>query len=165
MKLESMSSNIVNIMLELIKNEGLCRLLVSNDSTPFVTPVSDRTILINPTSDKAKIFPYPFDIDATTADICEIRVYYNTGKFNENETIAESQLLIDVICARSLWLISDNNRSLIRPYEIIGRIIDMLGRNSLNTTVKLNFESYQHLYINTKYDALRLYCNYMSVEA
>lgn len=164
MKMESMSKNIVNVMLELAKNEGLARLLVNNDVNPFLKPVNDKSVLINNSSDDSKIFPYPFSPDATISDSSFIRVYYNDGDFNENEVIAESNLHIDIIVARSLWLINDGERSMIRAYEIMGRVIDMVGKRSINSTVKLKFEGYQHLYINPKFDAIRLYCNYMSIE-
>lgn len=159
-----MSKNVVKIMQELAKNEGLARLLVNNTENPFDTPVKDKTCLIIPDGNKSKIFPYPFDPDATVVDGSFIRVYYNNGDFNENEVIAESQLHVDIIVAKSLWLINDGSNSLIRPYEIAGRVLDMVGKRSLNSTIKLKFEGYQHLYINQKFDAIRLYANYMSVE-
>lgn len=165
MKMESMSKNIVNIMTELAKNEGLARLLVNNVSNPFNTPVLDKNRLIIPDATESKIYPYPFDIEATVKDGSFIRVYYNNGDFNDNEVIAESQLHIDIIVARSLWLINDGSRSMIRPYEIMGRVIDMVGKRSLNSTIKLKFEGYQHLYINPKFDAIRLYSTYMSIES
>jgi len=166
MKMESMPKNIVDIMFELTKNDGLAMLLINNESKPFDKPVSDsdKMNMIKPNSEKTKIFPYPFDTEATVTDGSFIRVYYNDGDFNENEVIAESQIHIDIICAKTLWLINDGTRSTIRPYEIMGRIIDKIGKRSLNSTIKLKFEGYQHLYINQKFDAIRLYASYMSVE-
>lgn len=163
MNLESMSKNTVTFLFELIKNEGLCRLLVNNDSTPFTTIVDNKTDLINPASPNAKIHPFPFDPDATTVDGSFIRVYYNKGTFNENEIIVNHDVIVDVIVARSLWLISDNKISMIRPYEIMGRVIDMLGEKSVCPN-KLKFEGFQHLYVNTKFDCLRLYATDWSVE-
>lgn len=136
-----------------------------NSNNKYYLPSPDGSIkLINPTSKESKILPVPFDTEAVLEDGSFIRVYYNDGEFNENEVIAQSQLHIDIICARSLWLMHNNVDSLIRPYEIMGRVIDLLGSRSLNKTIRLKFEGYQHLYINTKFDAIRLYCNYMSVE-
>lgn len=165
MRMESMSRNIVDIMTELAKNDGLARLLVNNTTNPFSTPVLDKNRLIIPNANESKIFPYPFDVDATVEDGSFIRVYYNNGDFNDNEVIAESQLHVDIIVAKSLWLINDGTRSLIRPYEILSRVIDMIGLRSLNTTIKLKFDGYQHLYINSKFDCIRLYSNYMSIES
>lgn len=159
MRMESMSKNVVAIMQQLTKNQGLARLLVNNDSTPFDTPVVDSNKLM-----MTKIFPYPFDPDAQTIDESFIRVYYNDGDFDEIEVIAESNLHVDIIVARSLWLINDGERSMIRPYEIMGRVMDSIGKRSLNSTIKIKFDSYQHLYVNPKYDCIRLYANYMSVE-
>jgi len=175
MKMESMSKNVVDIMFQLTKNNGLIELLTNNDgSLPLLRDgtalsvkieSSDiRNKLITPNASESKIFPYPFDSEATDTDGSFIRVYYNDGEFNDNEVIAESQLHIDIIVAKSLWLINDGERSMIRPYEIMGRVMDMVGKRSLNSTIKLKFEGYQHLYINSKFDSIRLYANYMSVE-
>lgn len=165
MKLETMSKNIVEIMKALSKNEGLARLLSNNISNPFSIAVGDKSKLIDMSSENAKIFPYPFDPDATLEDGSFVRVYYNDGEFNSNETIAESDLHIDVIVAKSLWLIDDGDRALIRPYEIIGRIIDTVGARAINSNIRLGFTSYQHLAVNGKFDAIRLYCEYMSIES
>jgi hypothetical protein len=167
MKLESMSKNIVNIMFTLAKNEMLGRLLVHDVSNPYDLSLPKPTVeeLIKPDASTAKIFPYPFDAEATDLDGSFIRVYYNDGEFNENEVIAESNIHIDIIVSKTLWLINDNGKqSLIRPYDIAGRVVDLVGRQSIGSNVKLRFEGYQHLYVNTKYDCIRLYAEYMSVE-
>lgn len=165
MKMETMSKNVVAVMQELSKNEGLARLLVNNDPNPFTKAITfDKSRLINPNAVECKIFPYPFETDATTVDNSFIRVYYNNGDFSDNEVIAESQLHIDIVVAKSLWLVNDGQRSLLRPYEIMGRVIDLVGKRSNNNTIKLKFEGYQHLYVNPKFDAIRLYSNYMSIE-
>lgn len=160
MKMELMSQNIVNMMYELTKNQGIARLVANDIINPFSVDISNPDSLI-----MNRIHPVPFDIEATTLDGTFIRIYYNRGELNSVEVIAESQILVDVICSRNLWLIRDEvGRSAIRPYEIMGRVVDMLGRNSLNNKIRLEFEGYQHLYINTKFDCIRLYAKYMSVE-
>jgi hypothetical protein len=161
-----MSKNIVNIMLQLSYSDGLVKLLVNNVDNPFSSslPVINNSQLINPDSIDARIFPYPFDPEAQIEDSSFIRVYYNNGEF-DGEIIAESQLHIDIIVAKSLWLINNEGRSLIRPYEIMGLVTDLLGTRSNNDTLKLKFTGWQHLAVNTKFDAIRLYSEYMSVEA
>ena len=173
MKMETMSKNIVTVLEQLSKNNALIELLIDNNNElPLlldgdalekkITPIIKKNI-INPTNPDAKILPYPFEAEATTKDGSFIRVYYNNGEFNDNEVICESQLNVDIIVARSLWLISDGNKSLVRPYEIMSRVISMIGRSSVSP-VRLKFSGYQHLYINTKFDAIRLYADYMTVE-
>jgi len=166
MRLESLSKNIVKIMQELSKNQGLVRLLQYNDDNPFDRnlPDVDGSTLIHPKSVNYKIKPYPFDVEAETGETSTIRVYYNSGDFNENEVISETNLHIDIIVAKELWLINDGTNSLIRPYEIMSRVTDMVGKRSLNTTIKLRFDGWQHLAVNTKFDAIRLYSEYFTVE-
>lgn len=173
MKLHTMSKNVVDIMIKLGSNEMLSRILSNDVIDPYRKNADDTFYfkapllaeLVKPDSSTAKIFPYPFDPDAITASGTFIRVYYNDGEFNENETIAESALHIDIITSKDLWLIrNDRNESLIRPYDIMGRVIELVGRNSVGTGAKLKFSGYQHMYINTKFDCIRLYAEYMSVE-
>jgi len=175
MKLESMSKNIINIMFTLARNEMLGKLLTHDVSHPYDKSLPKPTVegLIKPDASTAKIFPYPFDAEATDLDGSFIRVYYNDGEFNDNEVIAESNIHIDIIVSKTLWLINDNNdpinnpnggQSLIRPYDIAGRVVDLVGRRSIGSNIKVRFEGYQHLYVNTKYDCIRLYAEYMSVE-
>lgn len=184
MKLQSMSTQLLNLLLEMVRvdangkpiHQGLLKLLYSNDTSPYKADEVTSDIaneMINPTSPNIKIYPYPFDLDATTTDGSFIRMYYNSGAFNENEVILESKIVIDVVVARSLWLINSDDgkisqgdvKSLIRPYEIMGQIIDTLGRDSFNfLTIDMTFSNFQHLYVNDKFDCIRLYANYMSVE-
>lgn len=175
LKMETMSKNVVGIMKQLAKNNALVELLINNDSklpllrdskgldAKITTKIREN--ITNPFSETAKIFPYPFNVEATVSDGCFIRVYYNDGEFNENEVIADSQLHIDIVVARSQWLINDGVNSLIRAYEIMGRVIDLVGKRSVGSPIKIKFDGYQHLYVNDKFDAIRLYANYMSVES
>ena len=162
MRTESMSKNIISILNELSNNDGLNCLLLNNTKNPFKNPVvTNLSKLIQ----DGKMLPYPFDVEATTSDGALIRVYYNDGELDSAEVISESQIHIDIICARNLWLINDvNGQPLIRPYEMLSRIIDSVGKRSVKSAIKLDIKGYQHLYINSKFDAIRLYCEYMSVE-
>jgi len=165
-KINNLSKNVIDIMMVLKENQGLAELLANNTDNPFDSklPPIDKNKLINPKSDMCKIFPFPFDPEATIEDASFLRVYYNQGEFNENETIQEISLHIDIIVAKSLWLINDGRRSLIRPYEIMDRVIDMVGKRSISP-IRVKFDGWQHLAVNTKFDAIRLYSDYFSVEA
>lgn len=162
-----MSKNIVNVMITLANNEMLGRLLVNDVENPYdlTLPKPEMATLIRPDSSTAKIYPFPFDPEATTEDGSFIRVYYNQGDFDSAEAISEAEIHIDIVCSKTLWLINNGDESLIRPYDIAGRVIDLVGKRSIGKLVKLNFTGYQHLYINTKFDCIRLYAQYMSVEA
>ena len=169
MSVNQMSKRVIDIMETLTKNKAIAQLLLNDDVDnpyPYRTDVTEaqmRGLLMT------KIFPYPFDVEVTTTDEAFIRVYYNDGEFNENETITESNIIIDIVVAKSLWLIRADDVlagkvvGRVRPYELFDRVVDMVGKRSARPLVK--FEGFQHLYINTKYEAFRLYATDFSVEA
>ena len=164
MRLESLSQNVVKVMKSLTLNDGLVRLLVNNNNNPFdasLPVIQNPAELINPKSKFCKIKPYPFEIEATTEDGSYIRVYYNDAEFNENEVIAETRLHIDIIVAKSLWLIDGAK---VRPYEIMARVMNQIGQRAVGDTIKLKINGFQHLTVNDRFDAIRIYSEYYTVE-
>lgn len=167
MRLESLSKNVVRVIQALGKNTGLAQLLLYDVYDPFdktLPPITDADLqnLINPKHEKCRIKPYPFDPDATVSNCSFIRIYYSEGEFNSNEVIAETTLHIDIIVAKDLWLIQGGK---IRPYEIMARVIDLVGKRGVGNTIKLKIDGFQHLAVSTQFDAIRLYSEYMTVEA
>lgn len=158
-KINNLSKDVINVMTTLSENEGLSQLLGNDIPNPFSRPVPSTTKIL-----MDKITPYPFDIEATVEDGSFIRVYYNQGEFNENEVIQEMSLHIDIVVAKNLWLINDGRRSLIRPYEIMDRVVDLVGFRSVASPIKLKFTGWQHLAVNRKFDAIRLYADYWNIE-
>jgi hypothetical protein len=165
-KPNNLSKDVVRVMESLSKNEGLARLLAHNVENPFdlSLPPVDKTTIANPKNASCKIFPFPFDPNANVEDTSFIRVYYNQGEFNDNEVIQEMNLHIDIIVAKSLWLINNGREPLIRPYEIMDRVIDLVGKKSVNSSIKVKFSGWQHLAVNQKFDAIRLYSDYFDVD-
>lgn len=160
-KTEHMSKSIVDIMTQLSKNKGLIQLLYNNSDNPFTKIVDTDRKLIG-VSDDTKISPLPFNPEAQQDDASFLRIYYNIGEFDSAEVVMSGEIHIDIVVAKSLWLINDGKRSLIRPYEIMGRVFDMVGRRSAQPIVK--FEGFQHLPVNSKFDAIRLYANTFNVK-
>ncbi len=180
MRIEAMSNNIIKIMDALRYNDRLVSLLLINDSESNFD-INDRPEgfesnennmrkknqqIINQNSSFCRISPTPFDPNAQEKDKSMIRVYYNNVEY-DSELVSESHLHIDIIVAKSLWLAYDNQekRSLIRPYEISGCIMDAIGRRSGNPVITINFQGGQHLAVNTMFDAFRLYSDYFKPEA
>lgn len=181
MQLHRMSANIVDILKILSANPALGKLLYNDKDCPFneSLPAIDKILgigkgkLVDPSDIiKSNISPVPFNPEAYPSDRSFLRVYYNNGDFSPNEVISESQLHIDIVVANTLWLINDSvdgvkskGVSKIRPYEIMDRVIDLVGKNSLNSSVKLKINGWNHLYINNRFNSIRLYAEYMSVES
>lgn len=163
--LHSMSSNVVDIMQVLSQNMGIRTLLYINDAMPFHPKHQDKiptpTELMSPKSNKRRIYPVSFNMNAQLDDRTEIRVYYNVGRFDSSGKHIDYNMHIDIICAKDLWLIQDHvkQKSLIRPYEIMSRIVDSTGKhnyNGINLGAPVQF---QMLSVNEKFDALRIYYN------
>lgn len=174
-----MSSDIIGIMNALRYNDRLVSLLlidsIDNKFTETERPdgfentdnESRKNLqIVNQDSAFCRIAPTPFNPDAEEKDKSMLRIYYNQGEF-DSEVITESSLHIDIIVAKSLWLIYDQTeqRQIIRPYEIMDCVIDTVGRRNGNPLVSINFTGYQHLAVNTKFDAIRLYSEDFNAEA
>lgn len=170
MKIDTMSKNIVRILQALSKNDGLVDLLINDVEDPFnaTRPEGfENKDIVKFKSEFCRISPIPFSPQAQVSDMSFIRAYYNTGGLGRDnfDVITESQINIDIIVARNLWLINRNGEPLIRPYEIMDIITDTIGKRSIDPIVKLDFTGFQHLAVNTQFDAIRLYADYYSVEA
>lgn len=179
MKIRTMSDNVVDVMQSLRYNDRLVNLLlIDSTDSPFTiesrpkgfesntSNMDKKNIqIINQNSSFCRISPTPFNPNAEEEDKSMIRVYYNQGEF-DSEIISESTLHIDIIVAKSIWLAYDQTESrlIIRPYEMIETVMDTVGRLSGNPTIRLNFEGWQHLAVNTKFDAIRLYAEYFKPE-
>lgn len=172
MKINTMSSNIINIMESLSYNNSLVNLLIiDKNEANFHSKVdrpkgfNDNSQIINQSDKFCRITPTPFNPNAEVENKSMIRIYYNQGEF-DSEIISESTLHVDIIVAKKLWLIYDSSikKGFIRPYAIMEAVIDTVGRKSGNPLVTVNFTGYQHLAVNTKFDAIRLYADYFKPE-
>lgn len=163
--LNQMSNNIVDVMQAIAGNQGIRALLYVNDSQPLHPKHKDDIPkpfeIIAPDHDKRRISPVSFDMNAQVEDRSEIRVYYNVGRFDSSGKHVDYNMHIDIICAKNLWMISDPilNRSLIRPYEIMSRIFDEVGKQN-RANLKIGRPTqFQMLSVNERFDALRIYYN------
>lgn len=167
--LHSMSNNVVDIMQALAQNVGIRTLLSINDDMPFhpkhKNKIATPQEIMSPKSNKRRIYPVSFNMNAQLDDRTEIRVYYNVGRFDSSGAHMDYNMHIDIICAKDLWLISDHvkQKSLIRPYEIMSRIVDSTGRYNYNNINIGKPVQFQMLSVNEKFDALRIYYNTMDV--
>jgi hypothetical protein len=103
----------------------------------------------------SKIHPFPFDPVSQENDAVELRIYYPEGAFDDTKSIMETFLYFDIVCAKSLWLVSDD-KSAIRPYMIMNHIFDHFNKVSVGTLGRIKFTNFAHLHINQKFDCMRL---------
>lgn len=163
--LNMMSNNIVDVMSALAKNVGIRTLLYVDEDMPFLekykADIPTSRQILSPSSEKRRISPVSFDMNAKEFDRSEIRVYYNIGRFDKSGKWVDYNMHIDIICAKELWMISDHvkQKSLIRPYEIMSRIFDEIGSNNANDLNIGNPVQFQMLSVNERFDAIRIYYN------
>lgn len=177
---DRMSSNVILVMDALARNESIFKLLYFKDSSPFKHDIQNpilqedvkaRNVFVNGDIKKInsvnnKITPLPFNPEAQENDEVFIRIYYNQGSIGSNEIIHSAQMHIDIICAKSLWLVDDDARKipLVRPYALMSRVMELVGNKNDNNEVKVgNFVGFQHLSVNNKFECIRMYYNTMQL--
>lgn len=159
-----MSNNVVDVMKALADNYGIRALLYIDEDNPLDKEhredVPSSLEIIKQNSDKGRISPVSFNMNAQVADRTEIRVYYNIGRFSTEGKHIDYNMHIDIICAKNLWLITDTlGNSKIRPYEIMSRIFDVVGQRNINQINIGRPVQFQMLSVNERFDAIRIYFN------
>lgn len=171
-KMRYMSKSLINAMTALSQDEGLVKLLLNDEDTPlscelpmnFVNSgksnVKKFSKIIQQSSSFCRISPIPFSLDIETEEGSFIKMYYQKGEFDNAEIMNSLSFNIDIIVAKRLWLIHDDltGERLIRPYEIMDRVIDILGKNAIGNNYKMDITDFQHLSVNDKFDSIRIYC-------
>ena len=159
-----MSNNVVDVMKALADNYGIRALLYIDDDNPLEKEhredVPNSLEILKQNSDKNRISPVSFNMNAQIDDRTEIRVYYNIGRFSTEGRHIDYNMHIDIICAKNLWMITDTNgNSKIRPYEIMSRIFDVIGQRNINQINIGKPVQFQMLSVNERFDAIRIYFN------
>ena len=159
-----MSNNVVDVMQAIASNKGIRTLLYVSETDPFDSEyeadIPDEIEILAPNNEKNRISPVSFNMDAQIDDRTEIRVYYNIGRFSKEGKHVDYNIHIDIICAKTLWLMRDINcKSKIRPYEIMSRIFDVVGQKNINQINIGKPVQFQMLSVNERFDAIRIYFN------
>jgi len=157
LKLELLSPNLVLLIDEILTNQNICKYLYYDDKNPLGrSTIADTSGLL-----LTKIYPYPFS-SAIIDECTQLRIYYPDGEFDSTGVIEQSLVLFDIICHKNLWLINDGTNSLIRPYEIMKELANLF-KPSLGTVGKLKFKRFNHLFVNDKFDCIRLMAEMMTI--
>lgn len=150
--IDFISDNIVIIIEELIGIQKLSKYLIHNENNP-----QHQSDLFLPVKDLvgSKIFAFPFDPIATTTASSNIMVYYPNCEFQSNSVVALAPIYLDIVVAKSLWLINDGKPQ-IRPYMIMKEIMEHFNDISIDTLGKLHFHGFLHVNVNPQFDCIRL---------
>lgn len=152
--IELMSDNLTLLLSEVIEVPEIVKYLTYNQKNPLSQPnvVSPSSLILK------KIHPYPFDPIATTEDCTELRIYYPEGVFDSSGAVVETCVYIDIVVAKTLWLINDG-KAAIRPYMIMKYLFEHFHKKSIGTLGRVEFTNFAHLHINETFDAIRIETN------
>lgn len=158
MKLELLSDNMVLILEYMMNNQNLCKLINYDEKNPI-----EKTNLLLPASGLlfTKLFPYPFNPEVIREDCTQINVWCPQGEFDDSGSISIADVVIDIVVAKSLFLINIDGRPKLRPYETMKEVIKTFKGQSIGTLGKLKFQSFMHITANELFDVFRLRTNMM----
>lgn len=157
MDLTRMSSNLIDIIEEVLKNQELVNLIGYNGNFPILppnVPVVPKDIA--PKGSKERIFPYPFNVDYKADVRTQLHIYYPSFRFKNNGHANEIILIFDVVVHKSIWLMQDNNKKVIRPYQICKQIVDTFKDKKVGQLGEIHFVDGSHTLINSDFEGVRL---------
>lgn len=157
MDLERMSSNVIDIIDEILKNQKLVNYIGHNGNNPSVQSINARDI--QPMATGEKLFAYPFDVEYTGDVRTELHIYYPSFEFINNSNAFKSALIFDIVVHKSIWLVSDDGKKLIRPYQITKLLVDTFKGKRVGSVGKINFLQGAHTVINSEFEGVRLIAN------
>jgi len=158
-RLDYLSKNLIILIQELLKNEKICKMVNYNVKNPFSEPSFKHSDLM-----LKKIFPFPFNLSVDIDEGTQVRVYYSDVLFKNNQVIEDTRIIFDVICSKSvdIWTINDGEMK-IRPYEIIKEIVNQFNNKSIKTLGEVRFKTTKQVYINDRFDSVRLFADIYTI--
>lgn len=153
-RLEKFSSNIINIIDEILKNQEICNLVGQDGNIPVATPVLAKDIA--PKGVKERIFAYPFDTNFTEDTRSQLHIYYPSFSFENNGHATEIVIIFDVVVHKNIWLMTDNKKKVIRAYEIVRNIVSSMNGKNIDGVGKIHFVEGAHTIVNSEFEGVRL---------
>lgn len=153
-RLEKMSSNIIDIIDKVLKNQELCNLLGYDGNLPLKEPILAKDIA--PMSKNQRVFAYPFDINYTDDVRSQLHIYYPNFEFTSNGHAVQMIVIFDVVVHKKIWLMLDNQKKVIRAYEIIKQIVSSMNGVNIGDLGKIHFMEGNHTIINSEFEGVRL---------
>jgi hypothetical protein len=154
MNFERLSSNIIVVINEILKNQNLVNYIgwtSDNPSSQSIVPSS-----IAPKAPNERIFPYPFDTNYKGDVRTQLHIYYPSFTFENNGKASQVVMLFDIVVHKSIWLVTDNGKKLIRPYQIAKLLVDTFKDKHIDGLGEIHFIQGSHTIINDQFEGFRL---------
>ncbi|TPG68704.1 hypothetical protein EEL31_09320 [Brevibacillus laterosporus] len=157
-RLESWSPNLQSIILEILKNQRLCKLIYYNNENPLDQPDIHKTSTLVMTH----ILPYPFDLEITDTECVQIRVSYPELTI-KNRFFEDTGVLFEVALSKNLWNITIDDEASLRPFEILSEIIEQFSDKSIEKVGRLDFKGARFVRYNSKFNGYELNAKMLSI--
>ncbi|OME53982.1 hypothetical protein BSK59_15485 [Paenibacillus odorifer] len=149
-----LSSNIIAVIEEVLRSQTLVNYLGWNRDNPSVQVINP--ISIAPRGESERIFPYPFDTTFKDDVRTQLHIYYPNLAFENNGHAGVAVILFDIVVHKDIWLLTDNEKKVIRPYEIARLILDAFKDKNVEGLGELHFVKADHTVVNEQFEGFRL---------
>lgn len=154
MNFNRLSSNIITIIGEVLKNQELVNCIGWNSDEPSKQQINPSEIA--PRGKSERIFPYPFDVSFKDDIRTQLHIYYPNLTFESNGHAGRAVILFDIVVHKSIWLMTDDQKKVIRPYEIARLILDTFKDKNVEGLGEIHFVSADHTVINEQFEGFRI---------
>ncbi|TVX86075.1 hypothetical protein [Paenibacillus agilis] len=154
MNFERLSSNIIAIIGEVLRNQQLINHLGWNGDNPSTQMINPA--LLAPRGTSERIFPYPFDTTFKDDVRTQLHIYYPQLKFENNGNAGRAAILFDIVVHKDIWLLTDKGEKIIRPYQIATLILDAFKDKNVEGLGEIHFISAEHTVVNEQFEGFRL---------
>lgn len=154
MDFERLSSNIISLIDEVLKNKNLVNYIGFDGDNPSSQSISAKSIA--PKGEKERILPYPFDTSFNEDVRTQLHIYYPNLAFQNNGHASQVVVFMDIVVHKSIWLLTDKGKKLIRPYQIAKFIVDTFKDRNIPNVGKIHFLEGAHTVINNQFEGFRL---------
>lgn len=154
MNFERLSTNVIDIINEILKNQKLVNYIGSNHNFPCPQTVDPKTIA--PKGNDERIIPYPFDTTFDSEVKTQLHVYYPNIDVVNNGNVGRVAINFDVVVHKDIWLMLESGNKTIRPYQIVNQIVNTFKGKKIGGLGEMHFLNCSHLIVNSKFEGLRL---------
>ncbi|EJW14022.1 hypothetical protein M5X00_29560 [Paenibacillus alvei] len=154
MNFDRLSSNIIAIIGEVLKNQTLVNYLGWNGDDPSTQKINPA--LVAPKGSTERIFPYPFDTTFKDDVRTQLHIYYPQLRFENNGNAGKAAILFDIVVHKDIWLLTDNGEKVIRPYQIMKLILNAFKDKQVDGLGEIHFVSGEHTVVNEQFEGFRL---------
>lgn len=160
MNLQTISSDLVNLLGKLLRDDDLLYLVGNDVMRPFEAAKKNVSLLA-PNGTDQRFFPYPFNVEYKEGLRSQVHIYFPAMTFESNDIVENILIWFDIVVHKELWLIekrlADGSvAKLIRPYEIAQNIAETIKRVESGRDLRVDLTNFDHLGVNANYQAIRI---------